>query len=505
MAGRMAAGKLILCVIDALAPGALSRALAAGSVPTLARLIERGRYADDCVAAFPSVTPVCAATITTGERQDRHDVPGMNWYDRSADRYVEYGSSFRSARRFGLARQLTDTVYNLNQAHLAADTATIFERLDDAGVRTAATTYLVYRGRHVHEPSRTGLLTKLAAPLARHAVLGPRELFYADLFASQPAPCVAMLGMPGVRDRHSACAGAYLAERDLFDFLLLSLPDNDWYSHRHGPDGQLRSLALADGHLARVLDATGGVDAFLDDNGAVIVMGDHAHVAIDNGIDLAGQLSDLGVAQPAGERQGAALAVCPSQRAAMVYVLAEDDRERLAGEVRERALALDGVELAAWLVRDAHGAPVEAVVAGAQTRELRFAPGGGLADRRGAMWSIEGDRESLGVREADGAIDTPLYPDALGRLWAALVCRHSGDVVLSAAPSHEFIDWGGQAHRGGGSHGSLRAGDSLTGLILAGVQVPDPDPPQWSIGDPASIIAHHFGVSAPATTAATRT
>ena len=29
-------------------------------------LIERGHYVDDCVAAFPSVTPVCAASIATG-------------------------------------------------------------------------------------------------------------------------------------------------------------------------------------------------------------------------------------------------------------------------------------------------------------------------------------------------------------------------------------------------------------------------------------------------------
>ncbi|MDE3069421.1 MAG: alkaline phosphatase family protein, partial [Acidobacteriota bacterium] len=468
----MAAGRLILCVIDALAPGALSGALAAGGVPTIARLIEHGRYVDECVAAFPSVTPVCAAAIATGEWQDRHGVPGMNWYDRSAGRYVEYGSSFRSARRFGIARQLTDTVYNLNQAHLSPQTPTIFEQLDDAGVRTAATTYLVYRGRHVHEPSRLGLLPKLAAPLARHPVLGPQELFYADLFASRPAPCAAILGMPGVRDRHSSCVGAYLAERDLFDFLLLSLPDNDWYSHRHGPDGQMRSLALSDQHLARVLDAAGGVDEFLAE-GAVIVMGDHAHVPVDHAIDLSSQLRDLGVLEPGGDADGAALAVCPSQRAAMVYVLREDERERLAGEVRERALALEGVELAAWVVRDVHGAPTEAALAGPRTRELRFAPGGELTDARGETWSIEGDRDVLGLREADGLLDAPLYPDALARLWAALACERSGDVLLSAAPRFEFLDWGGQAHRGGGSHGSLRAGDSLTGLVMAGVAGPD--------------------------------
>ena len=43
----------------------------------------------------------------------------MNWFHREEHRYVEYGSSFRAAQRFGIARQLTDTVYNMNRAHLA--------------------------------------------------------------------------------------------------------------------------------------------------------------------------------------------------------------------------------------------------------------------------------------------------------------------------------------------------------------------------------------------------
>src|ERR1035438_4177508 len=140
--------KLVLCVIDAMAPEMLERAIAAGTAPILERLIAGGLYVPDCVAAFPSVTPVCAASIVTGVGQDAHRIPAMNWFDRAENRYVEYGSSFRSAQRFGIARQLTDTVYNMNRAHLSAQTLTVFESLDDAGVRTAGTTYLMYRGRH---------------------------------------------------------------------------------------------------------------------------------------------------------------------------------------------------------------------------------------------------------------------------------------------------------------------------------------------------------------------
>jgi hypothetical protein len=501
--------KLILCVIDALAPAMLDQAVAEGLVPTLASLIERGRYVDRCVAAFPSVTPVCAAAITTGAWQDRTGIPGMNWYDRARERYVEYGSSLRAAQRFGITRQLTDTVYNLNQAHLAADPPTIFERLDDAGLRTAGTTYLVYRGRHVHEPRRQGLLTRVAAPLMRHPAIGPRELFYADIFASRPAPCTSMLGMPGVRDRHSGCVGAYLVEKDLFDFLLLSLPDNDWHSHKHGPAGQPQALALADAQLRRLADAAGGIDELLAEY-AVIVMGDHSQVPIRRTIALASALEDVGVLPPRGSvGSGARIAVCPSQRAAMIYVLDGPGEGPTPEALARRALDIEGVELACRLERDRRGAPDTAVVTHAREGELRFAPGGEASDRRGSSWSVEGRLEVLRGTLHDDRLRTPRYPDALARVWAALTCEQSGEVVLSAAAGYEFLDWGAQAHAGGGSHGSLRAGDSLTGLILCGMEGSGErsgeEPAEWTLCDVVPLVLAHFGISAaggPAGTAA---
>src|SRR3979411_263548 len=195
--------KLVLCVIDAMAPEMLERVVASGAARVLDRLFERGRYVSDCVAAFPSVTPVCSASIVTGVGQDLHRIPAMNWFHREEERYVEYGSSFRAAQRFGIARQLTDTVYNMNRVHLASETQTVFESLDDRGVRTAGTTYLMYRGRHRHEPQRDTTLTRVASRLMRHPVMGPRELFYADIFASRRTSCRSGLGMPGRLDRQS--------------------------------------------------------------------------------------------------------------------------------------------------------------------------------------------------------------------------------------------------------------------------------------------------------------
>ena len=115
--------------------------------------------------------------------------------------------------------------------------------------------------------------------------MGPREFFYADLFASRRTGCRSQLGLPGVRDQHAGCVGEYLVEHDLFDFLLLSLPDNDTHSHKHGPDAQVTSLVAADKQIERLMTAAGGPDAFLEDH-AVIVCSDHSQSLVEDEIDL---------------------------------------------------------------------------------------------------------------------------------------------------------------------------------------------------------------------------
>jgi hypothetical protein len=481
-------GKLVLAVIDGMKPSMLERAVDAGRAPCLAMMMARGVYVDDCVAAFPSVTPVCAATIATGVGPDRHRIPAMNWYYRDESRYVEYGSSLTAARRFGISQQLTDTVYNMNRAHLASDVPTVFELLDDAGLRTAGTTYLMYRGRHRHEPARDSAYARLASAFMRHSVMGPKELFYADLFASRRTGCRSGLGMPGVRDRHSGCVGAYLVEHDLFDFMLFSLPDNDAYSHRRGPHATVESIAEADRQLERLMNAGGGPEAFLADH-AVVVMADHSHASVEETIDLQDAFAEFSVLGPAGrDALDAEIALCPSQRAAQVYVLLEKGRTSLVPRVVDCALATAGVDLAMWM-QDGEG-----VVAGERGR-LRFAPGEQVHDRRGIGWRLEGDLAVLNARVQDGRVLSDSYPDALARMWSALQCPNAGDVLLSAAPAYEFVDWGGQAHVGGGSHGSLHRSDSLGPLLLCGTAVSSRDErEQWSIADVTPLIARHFGV-----------
>ncbi len=483
--------KLVLVVIDALKPAMLERAIATGRAPALQRIREEGVYVDDCVAAFPSVTPVCAATITTGVGPDQHWIPSMNWYHREEARYIEYGSSFSASRQFGVLRSLTDTVYRMNAEHLSHDVDTVFESLDDADVRTAGTTYLIYRGRHQHEVSNETALARLAtSTLFRRTIDGPLELFYADLYASRKTGCRGQLGMPGVRDQHTGCVGAYLVEHDLFDFMLFSLPDNDAWSHKNGPHAQVTSIAAADRQLERLMHAAGGPDAFLEDH-AIIVTSDHSQAAVEERIRLDRAFGEFDVATPSPSRSiGAEVALSPAQRSAMVYALDEERRD----DVIERSLAaleqVDGVDLTMWRAGE------EAVVRSARG-ELRFAPGGELADRRGGRWHVEGELATLRAEVQDGEFLCTEYPDALSRVWSALHCPTAGDLLLSAAPGYEFVDWGGADHVGGGSHGSLHRSDSLGALLWCGT---GPDSRRvrdlWSLREVTPLIREHFGVSA---------
>jgi hypothetical protein len=481
----------VLAVIDALDPQALQRAVAEGRAPALAAVMERGVYVDDCVSTFPSITPVAASAIATGLGPGESLVPSMNWYHRGEERYVEYGSSFPATRAFGVFRSLMDTVYNMNHAHLTQERRTVFEALDDAGLRTACTTYLIYRGRHRHEPSSDSPYSRLAeAAQFRHAVWGARELFYADIFDSQGTGCFSTLGMPGQRDRHAGCVGAHLVENDLFDFLLFSLPDNDTYSHRAGPTQQPHSIAEADRAIERLMHAGGGAEAFLDEH-AVIVMSDHSQNPIETGVSLAGALDHRRILLPADQApEDAEIAVCPGARSGQVYVLDEERGAELAPLLAEELVEVEGVDLV--IRREGNEGVVRC-----DRGELRFAPGGDLVDTRGGRWSVEGEDAVLDLTVAGGRVRSGDYPHALGRLWSALECPRAGDVLVSARPGFEFSDWGGHDHVGGGSHGSLHRCDSLGVLLMCGIGPERPDHRErWSIEDVTPMVLDHFGVAA---------
>jgi Type I phosphodiesterase / nucleotide pyrophosphatase len=441
---------LILVVIDGLTPSMLEGAIGSGDTPTLASLAARGSYRR-ATSVFPSLTPVCLSSIATGAHGDIHEIPHLVWYDRREQRLVEYGSSFGAVRAAGIGQTLRDTLVNMNGQHLGRRALTLFESLADSGLRTAAVNFTAYRGRTRHGSSLPFL----------DDVFGPERFFFYNLFSSDRtgAPLSWRNRPAGSIDAYATAVGRWLVTRDAFDFLVFYLSDYDYASHEHGPDTALAALQQCDAAISSLADAAGGVDALLE-RYAVIVMADHGQTHVREAVSLAGIYAGIDGVLPLG-----------SNRAAHVYV--QPDCRLDPRAVAARLDAVEAVEIA--LFREGNDA-----VARREGEELVFSPA------KAGGFTLSGDPSILD------------QPDALARSWAALANPNAGEILVSATEGYEFADLGGGDHVGGGSHGSLVAGDTEVPLLMLGVEGAAGIARTRSIVDVAPAILSHFGVVAPA-------
>ena len=404
----------------------------------------------------------------------------MNWYHRDESRYVEYGSSFSASRQFGVLRSLTDTVYRMNSEHLSHDVETVFESLDDADVRTAGTTYLIYRGRHEHEVAQESALARIVtSTLFRRTILGPKELFYADLYASRKTGCKGQLGPAGRARSAHRLRRSFLVEHDLFDFMLFSLPDNDAWSHRNGPHAQVTSMAAADRQLERLFHAGGGADQFLADTPSSSARTTRRRRS-RSGSASTGRSPTSTIATPSACATGRARRGGAQPGSALGDDLCARSRPPASRSSRRSLDAIadiDGVDLAMWLDGGRGGDP-------RPSRRAALRPGGELQDLRGERWSVEGDSRVLRAEIQDGRLFCTEYPDPLG---PGLVGAAAAAMPATSCCRRRRAtsSWTGAAPPvGGGSHGSLHRSDSLATLLWCGTG-PDhrASRDQWSLRD----------------------
>ena len=322
----------------------------------------------------------------------------------------------------------------MNERHLSRDATTVYEALEDAGYVAGAINITCYRGRHRYAPTVPGL---------GRAVHGPSRFFFYNLYESDRtgAPSVARGRKVGAVDAYAAGVGRWLVTRDGFDFLVYYLSDYDFASHAHGPAGAMGvALERIDASVATLLQAAGGPDEFLD-RYAVILLSDHGQTAVERVTRLEPHFADL-----KGQ-----VVVTATNRVGQVYLLP--------------SATVDAAELARRLDREP---AVELTV----RREGDEA----IARRAG---------EDFPARELE-------HQDAAERVRAALANPNAGELLVSAAEGWELADLGGRHHEGGGSHGSLVAGDSYVPLLTIGV---DASPARITEVVPA--VLRHFGVTPP--------
>jgi hypothetical protein len=436
------AKKLVLIVVDGMTPEAFERA-ADGRAPALAFLAAHGDYRRG-TSVFPSLTPVCLSSIATGAGPGVHHIPHLVWWHRGERRIVEYGSSFSAVRAAGITQSLTDTIYNINQQHLSPDATTVYEAIDDAGLVAAAVNITCYRGRTRYLPT---------LPWVTKPAYGPKRFYFYGLFESDQtgAPFAVHNRAGGSTDAYASAVGRWLVTRDGFDFLAYYLSDFDYSSHVHGPDGaEDVALARTDAAVQSLLDAAGGGDEFLE-RYAVVLASDHGQTTVERTARLQTPFVSL-------ERD---VIVTASNRAGQVYL-------RRSARVDAAALAaLLDTEPSVEVTLRCEG---EDAVARREGEELRFRPAGD-------GWETAGD---VGILD---------HPDALARSWSALANPNAGELLVSATEGWEFTDLGGRHHAGGGSHGSLVAGDSTVPLLTIGV-----DAEISRITDITPAVREHFGV-----------
>ncbi|GAW30132.1 alkaline phosphatase family protein [Carboxydocella sp. ULO1] len=474
--------KVILIIIDSLNPAVVRDCLEQGMVPGLEFLVRRGRIFYDCVSVFPTMTPTCTSSIVTGTYPDLHQVPGFVWFSRWEKRMINYGASFTAIWKLGLPTVMQDLIFNLNGRQLSRRIKTVYELLEDQGLTTAAINFYIFRGRQVFEtriPWLINLLTRfrLAGRLMGPSllVLGeicrPARLFKDDEFWAPAGP----LNKFGVNDEFSGTVTSYLISHGHQPpLMLVYLPDNDGYCHRHDPLTAYESLMRADRQICKILDAYPSWEQALAET-VFIVTGDHSQSRILNSpvaiIDLPALLAPLKQV-PLGRKlalPGKDIAIAPNERAAHIYILRRKPLKR--ARVMQKLLELlegdSRIDLILWK-EEWQGMTKFWIKNG--NRALWFVKGGTGRDLYGNSWHWEGDLSAIDARVEGQYLKFGQYPDAFRRISALLRSRNAGDVVITAAPGYEFGGLGSPLHLGFGSHGSLHAVDSLVPLIVCGAE-----------------------------------
>jgi hypothetical protein len=457
--------RVVYIVIDGMSVDALEQVIHSGTAPALAFLKERSAYVRDSVAIFPTITPAATASLITGATPAQHGIPGMCWYDRDAERFVNYGQSPRAAVIEGASQIVEDVMHNLNCEHLSPDVETLHETLHRHGLTSASINYMVFRGPYTHDLRPNFLERVLFKKSLPDTLPGPKEHYFADVVSGPSDACSDKLPKRGLQKRiqatdgWAACVTRGLLEREAVDMILFYLHENDHCSHEEGPGAQPKSLTEADEQIAYVLDTYGSWEETADRVGFVVTA-DHSQSPVsdreDHIIDLTDVLSDFSQIRygKGKERFGRNdLAAAGNGRVAFVY-LNEARKSKLRMPVARTLAEHPGIDQVMWREDDAY-------VVNSKRGVLRFWAGDGIVDERDNKWSYEGELGAVsGVTEED-RIRTPEYPLAFWRIKEALDLDRTGDVVVTMNLTYEAKDLGGGDHRGGGDHASLHVQDSI--------------------------------------------
>lgn len=465
---------VLLVIIDALATRVAIPAMEAGRLPTLSALAKLGVMRHESTAIFPSITPAATSTIVTGAYPDDHNIMGFHWYDEETEDEVYYGDDFWVVAKQGFGEFFRECVSRMNNSRLKAET--IFQKVENAGGRSASLNYLMFHGDQTHIAKIPLWFSWLPGVSREQEVKGPQVLFFGDMIDSgealerdDPSREGGLLGRFGFNDNNTkALLHALTDETELPQFTIAYFPDNDYESHEKGPEAAIDQVVEVDTALGKFFDSLGGLEVGLEKL-CIVISGDHSQTEMDSDKDRATIrldeiLADFSVSEAGVWDKDKNLKICPDMRCAQIY--SRDKDEAFLAKLTRVLLTDERVD------QVLRRAGEHVVVSTSDRGVLSFWRGEDGEehgrDLYGNPWSWQGPLEPVGGRCDQGKLVFDLYPNAFERIWGCLDNRTGGDLWLTSHPGSEFAIAETSVHVGGGSHGSLHKDDSTSPVIIAG-------------------------------------
>ncbi|WP_284641121.1 alkaline phosphatase family protein [Paenibacillus silviterrae] len=466
------ARKVILIVVDSLLTSALEEGLKQGILPTFAYLKKQGRYHDNLVSSFPTMSVAIDSTLLTGAYPDQHRVPGLVWYSADRRSMINYGTGPMEIVKAGLSPVLYNSFIHLNGQHLNPSLPTIYEELAQKGFTSGSINGFVYRGAKEHTLHIPPWLSRFTLLPREIRVKGPDFLSF-GIFSNPLEGRIDMTDDPfhrvGLNNYFSLETASYLVQHDLLpDFLYVYLPDLDKQLHKKGPS-DLRFVQKTDKQLNDFLQQFGSLEK-AQEKAVFILIGDSGVTQIDDRkeeaiVPLHELLQQYVLLKP-GELPEAhtEMVLAVNETMAYVYKLKESLSYR---DIAKAVTADDRIDFIAWKEHDwIHAASSR------MADELRYKQGGPYKDPYGQTWTIEGDTKVLDVKldEQGRSVVYDAYPDGLRRLHAALHSHEGEFLIVTAKPGFELADRSSPHHTGGGAHGALNKTESLIPLFIYGTE-----------------------------------